>query len=133
VPSHPDDPSIKDEDNLWRRFPPRYVVGDGKGGLRPTSQAFHHGDGGEISVNVEGVAELDSITARYPQESVAAVKARIPREKRYTVLYVEDPGNPGHAEIWPPERLTEGKRKCAEHMAKNAVIVYMGGSPTEPI
>lgn len=49
-----DDASIADEDQLWRRIPPSFIVPDkNTGDLRPSSQAFNDSsDGHPMSVYV---------------------------------------------------------------------------------
>jgi hypothetical protein len=119
---------------LWRRFNPRWVTDDGKGGQRASSVAFRHGDAHEISVNVARLADFDRLIQTYPRDALAEVLARIPREKRYTVLLVPEEGNPGHAEVWPPDDMTGiGKRACSEHMARNSTVIYLGGQAAEPV
>jgi len=53
-----DDVSIQDDDNLWRRITPEWIVEDKNAGeLRPSSAAFQdHPNGSAMSVGIASVA-----------------------------------------------------------------------------
>ena len=63
-----DDPSITDEDSLYRRILPSWVVPKIGGGFRPSSSAFLDNRSGEVSVNVARLTTQERVLATYPEQ-----------------------------------------------------------------
>ncbi|HEU5406233.1 MAG TPA: hypothetical protein VFU48_00595 [Nitrospira sp.] len=109
-----DDPNILDEDDLWRRLRPDWVIND-NGAIRISSAAFwQDGEVGEISVNVARLTTKDKLLANHPTHEIGAIEAGYPRrELGFSVAFEEDPGNDGHAHLYPPVGATKSARKRA--------------------
>jgi hypothetical protein len=83
------------------------------------------GEVGEISVNVARRTSVEQLLAAHPTHSIGDLEAAFPRnELNYTVAFEEEPGNPGHAHMYPPETFTRSARKKARaKMGKKALII----------
>lgn len=100
-----DDPTVADEEELWRRIHPEWVVSNA-GGTRVSSAAFKESSG-EISVDRANLTNAEAALALYPHHGLAAIEARVPRSLgAYVVRARPTPDNPAHAVICP--RPTRG-------------------------
>ena len=120
-----DDPAILDEDELWRRLLPTWVVEE-NGKVRISSAAFwQDGEIGEISVNVGRLSTKGKALETYPTHSLGALEAIFPRRQLgFTVALEDDPGNQGHAHIYPKEGMSKSaRRKASGKMAEQAIII----------
>lgn len=106
----PDDPSIGDEELLWRRIMPRWVVSDGRGGMRPSSAAFqnyrdsegHRHNAFSVSISSEaqesGVGPEEYVEG-FPGYGVAAFPARLARSLDQRVARVPRADEPAHGHV----------------------------------
>lgn len=116
-----DDPSIPDEDRLFRRVQPNQLVPIAEGMLRPSSAVFKQI---EMSVNIEslmiqqGRPPEDTLT-EYPGQYLTSVIAGEVRAKGYPIVKDTDPPNdPAHGLV--PGRKTDS---FANHMVKRCVWI----------
>ena len=72
-----DDPSILDEDSLWRRVPPCHFVPDhNEGVIRPSSAAFtDHQNGTPMSVSLAKETVEAAVLEGHPGFALAAFSA----------------------------------------------------------
>lgn len=101
-----DDPSIADDDPLWRRIPPRHFKRDQPGGvLRPASAAFdNHPDGSPMSVVLgkqvlKGGRSPADFLANFPGYGLVSFPAGLARKHRQFVVRSPLPDEPAHAEV----------------------------------
>jgi hypothetical protein len=114
-----DDPSIKDEDKLWRRIPPRHVFKDENlQKTRPSSAAFEdHPNGSPMSVFVERlVREADSsemeVMLGHEEYALVAITAGFCRKLNLKISLEPHPDTPGHAVVFG-NKTGSVKRKLA--------------------
>jgi len=117
-----DDPSIKNEADLWRRIPPWHFVPDeNRGGVRPSSAAFENDpDGNPMSVfvaelvRVAGKDEKDVLTG-LKDFALASVTAGFAREQSQSVA-LEPADFPGHAVVFgkKPKSVSRAFAKSAK-------------------
>lgn len=101
--ARPDDPSISDDAELWRRIPPKWIVRDeNRGRHRPTSAAFGNDrHGGPMSVFL---AAIMSEAGRGPDDALtghegyfpAAFTAGFARSQAQSVVHDPLPEEPAH-------------------------------------
>ena len=111
-----DDPTILDEDGLWRRIPPRHLIFDENlRCVRPTSAAFEdHPNGTPMSVLLEktilreGRGPEDAVQ-RHEGFSLGAITAGLARECRQRVARDPLPDEPAHALVCG--KKTKGVRR----------------------
>jgi hypothetical protein len=101
-----DDPSIADEDPLWRRIHPTQIVRDQQTGeLRPSSAAFEDPSNGTAMSVVLGVLamsagrDVDDVLAAHPEHSMAEILAGDARECEQAVYPAPIPEEPAHGEV----------------------------------
>ncbi len=119
-----DDPTISDDEELWRRIRPLWVIRDNnQGGWRPTSQAFHdHPDGSPMSVFLASVMQA---AQRPPTDAVrghegfhlAAITAGLARSLDQRVVRDPQEDEPAHGSV-----VGQKKRACRK-LAKAATWV----------
>lgn len=88
-PEDQDDKSITDESLLYRRIPPHWVVPDGEGGLRISSQGFNDP---QMSCNVGDCLDRsdygpEDLLEAYPEFGLATITAALAREESQSVCY----------------------------------------------
>jgi len=118
-----DDPSIADEDALWRRILAHrgWIVRASNGGFRPSSVAFLDNLNGEVSVHVARLTTKDLVLADYPDQSLAEILAHVPRSLGHVVAFDKKPNDLSHAVICPPPQIPNKRRKRdAREMAERA-------------
>ncbi len=103
---------ISDEDDLYRRIPPEWYVEKEE---RISSAAFRHL---ETSVDWARYTTPEKTVAGFPNNHVAALQAKIPREKKQEVKHVPDPDNYSHSLI-----IGKKTRSFARFLAKNCRFV----------
>ncbi len=102
-----DDPSITDDEILWRRVRRDWTT-TSEGVFRPTSQTFKDRKSFELSVHIARMTSVEMIRANYPGEGIAAISAGLVRSLGDYKL-VRDPilnepltpDDPSHALICP--------------------------------
>lgn len=130
--------AIGDGEDLWRRIlpDPDWFAQRDDCSWRPSSASFLDRRTGEVSVHVSSLTTVDAALAGFPNHSLAAIKARIPRELGYAVA--PDPirgdpvlaDDPSHALICPPPEMAKGKRKAhAREMALRSTWVVLCDPP----
>jgi hypothetical protein len=116
-----DDPTILDEDDLWRRIHPGWVVPDNnRGGLRPSSQAFLDSpDGSPMSVLLakEDSPERAMSATVWSGWSLAAIKASVARQNGQGICRDSNEEDPSHALVFGE------KKKARKQLAQAAVWV----------
>ncbi len=127
MPQYPDDPSIRDADELWRRVPDQaeWWKWESDGSVRPSSAAFFDNRSGELSVHLGRLTTQDRVLGTYPQPYLAEILAEVPRSvvPPHAVAHVpeEGDGDDSHCLICPPDNCTSNeRRKAAKAMAKRA-------------
>src|SRR4051812_24682209 len=80
-----DDGSVHNEEALWRRILPVWMVKEPDGRLRPSSVAFLDRCTGELSVHRAKLTSTTFILRAFPTHSVAEVRAKVPRELKLAV------------------------------------------------
>ena len=105
--AYTDDPTVRDDADLWRRIPPwHFVADDNVDGVRPSSAAFEdHPDGSPMSVLL---AEIVAETGRRPVDvlaahggyGLAAITAGLARESGQGVARKPRRDEPAHAEVF---------------------------------
>ncbi|HEX9271498.1 MAG TPA: hypothetical protein VGA01_04705 [Candidatus Binatia bacterium] len=115
-----DHPTIKDDDQLWRRIPdlPQMIKKLPDGTCRPSSAAFKDGLDGEVSVHLAKLATKKKALAKYPEYGLVEIDAGLPRSLGHSVIYKPLPEDPSHAVIVPPQSHSRSRRqRDAEEMA----------------
>lgn len=100
--SRVDDPSIEDEDRLWRRISPQHIVMDHNSGReRPSSAAFTDSRRTQTPMSVyieklviESGRTHEDVMGRYPEQSLVVFPAAIPRSLGLGVAKEADPEYP---------------------------------------
>ena len=116
-----DDTTIADEEALWRRIPPGWIVSDSnQGGVRPSSQAFHdNADGSPMSVFLEKVMRQigrvpDDALRGHEHFSLATITAGLARACKQGVAKDPEPDQPAHAVVFGKKTKKGVCRKLAE-------------------
>lgn len=124
-----DDVSLGDRELLWRRIldrPMEWFTEEEDGTLRPSSAAFKDSTN-EVSVNVASQTSLDAVMDGYGDQGLVSIPAGLPRSLNHIVAATverDDPDDPSHRVICPPENLGKKQRmKAAKEMAKQATWV----------
>jgi hypothetical protein len=137
-PRSDDRVSIRDEEDLWRRvFPDRgCFVPTGSGTWRPSSAIFLDRRTREVSVHISSLTTVEAVLASFPDHSLVAIKAAVPRALGYAVTpdpIHDDPVLPddaSHALICPPPSAGINKIKAhAREMALKATWVVLRDPP----
>jgi hypothetical protein len=115
-----DDPTIPDSEGLWRRIPPSWIVLDKETGEWRLSSVAFIDRRGELSVELSSLTTAEQSLVRYPEHSLAEVKAIVFRERGYGVVPDPLPDNMAHA-------LVSGKitKTHAREIARAAVWVIL--------
>jgi len=101
APKPPDDPSIGNDDLLWRRVPPEQVVFDENlNRLRPSSMAFQNTSGTSgMSVNIAAETTVENTLRESENLLLVEFPASVPRGVGQGVIRNPLPDNPAHAEV----------------------------------
>jgi hypothetical protein len=96
-----DDTTIQDEDDLWRRIPPNWIVPDeNRGGWRPASQAFNdHPDGSPMSVKLAKEERIEDVMASHSGFFLVAISAGLARQCEQKVARDPLPDNSAPAVV----------------------------------
>lgn len=101
-----DDSTIENDWRLFRRISPQWVVPDGAGGSRLSSQAFqnHPTNPLAFSVHIERVLQQlglpnESIIAGHSGYSVAAITAGLVRQHKQVIQRAAETADPAHAHV----------------------------------
>jgi hypothetical protein len=108
----PEDPTIHDDAELWRRIPPWHFYFDDKlGRTRPSKAAFEDdGDGSPMSVVLAAESgRLEAALAGHQGYALATITAGLARACGQRVARDPTPGDPAHAIVIG--RKTDGIRR----------------------
>ncbi len=92
-----DDRSITDEDQLWRRIPPRHCIDCPGERCRPSSQTYEDDEDGTLSVDIGRLTSVEAILSGHDGYAVAAFSAGVARECGLIVIGDPLPLDPAHA------------------------------------
>ncbi len=107
-----DNPSILDDDNIWRRIPPQHLIEDSNalGGYRISSAAFDDSpDGTPMSGFWErlhqqmGLNENDALSG-HENFSLASFKAKLARQLEQGIQHDPTEDAPAHVLVFGPKR-----------------------------
>jgi hypothetical protein len=129
MPERVDDPSIGDDEVLWRRINPDWIQVEVDGTVRPKSMAFVDRRSQELSVHIASImADPNLALHDRPDDSLAAIRAGHPRSLGYAIVRDPKPDDPSHALICVSTaqgetgKITQGD---ARKIAKQAVWVVL--------
>ena len=102
-----DDPTILDDDRLFRRVRPNQLIPESDGSQRPSSAVFKTP---ELSVNIESLMVQqgrppEDTHTRYPGEYLTSITARMVRAYNHPIVKATEPPND------PAHGLVLGKKK----------------------
>jgi len=121
-----DDSSICDEERLWRRIIPQWIVPTEDGKLRPSSSAFLDGYTGEVSVHIAALTDQYKALEGRPNDSLVEIKAGLPRSLGHAIVRDPTEQDPSHALICPPPEKPRKQRKSdARRMAEEAQWIVL--------
>ena len=108
-----DDPTIHNEDVLWRRIHPRWVKPDEKiGGVRLTSEAFQNSsDGSPMSVVLaKEHGNPEAVLEGHEGYSLASITACLARENCQGIARDPTQENPAHALVFGKKTEATSKK-----------------------
>ena len=116
MPPREDNPTIGDDEALWRRIRPEWVHRNPDGTVRPMSVAFQDRLSGEVSFQRAALTTVEQVLKDHPHESIAEIRAGLIRSLGYAVSL--DPNDPAHVLICPSPskahaRLMAGQSRWA--------------------
>ena len=133
----PDDPTVSDDETLWRRLPSRHNLRDWyeeiDGQWRPTSVAFldNRNATHSLSAYVSSETDLDRLKLDFPGWNIAGFLAEVPRAYNHSIQREPDQGYDSHVVITPPSEQwgKENRKKtlrktAARAMAKSSQWVH---------
>ncbi len=116
-----DDPSIKDDEGLWRNIPPWHLVRDDTSGtIRISSAAFDDDkDGSPMSVSLAEVVlqhgrNPEDLIRSLPDFALAAITAEVARGCNQGVIRDPTPQNPAHALVFGDKKRKRVRRRLAK-------------------
>lgn len=98
-----DDPTISDDDLLWRRIvnQPAWVSHNPDGSWRISSAAFIDRHTGEVSVHLARLTTQEKALVNRPDDGLAEINAGLPRSIDLVVAYDPTDDDPSHSLICP--------------------------------
>ncbi len=122
MPQREDDPTILDDDFLWRRIVnnPNMITRDSDGKLRPSSAAFRDGHTGEVSVHLARLTTLEKVLLDKPEVGIVEINAGYPRTLEHKIVHDPNDTDPSHTLICPPDKSPKQTKKDARLMAEHA-------------
>jgi len=117
-----DDTTIKDDEDLWRRIHPNWIVMDENAGARRVSSAAFDDslDGTPLSVLLEKVVietdrTAEDVMASYPRYPLASITAETARANQQGVAQTPQKDEPAHASVFGPKTksIKRAIAKCA--------------------
>ncbi len=116
----PDDPTITDPTELFRRIPPRWWVADEKasGGFRPATAAFEDDDDGHpMSVFIEKLLSAPSdCLVGHADFRLVKFTAGFARSVKQRIAHDQENGGPAHAVVAGPKTYSTQKKFVAAAM-----------------
>lgn len=120
MPEHEDDPSVGNDELLWRRVLPEWIHRDDKGNCRPQSLVFVDRLSGELSVHIARLTTLEEVVNQRPRDSVVQIKAGDARSLGYAIVAVPTSEDCSHALVCPSPT-----KRHAKLLARSAVWVLL--------
>lgn len=122
MPQRKDDPTILDDDLLWRRIVnnPHMVKIEPDGKIRPSSAVFLDGYTGEVSVHLARLTNFEKIRLDKPDVGVVEINAGYPRSLGQTIVADPTENDPSHTLICPPDKPTKKRKIDARLMAERS-------------
>lgn len=123
-----DDPTIFNEENLWRRVHPTQIWNDPNTGRLIISSAAFKGNS-EMSVNIASLTTRENVLLKYPEHSLAQFCAEVARTVGCIVIRDPLPEDYSHALVCgknPKGHLTDSQAK--KIAGQSSVIVYKNRS-----
>jgi len=102
-PEYTNDPTILDNDELWRRvFPGWWIWDENLDRVRPTSQVFQNSKGSSaMSVFLANeIGDPVNVLEGYPDYVLASITADLARQCRQGVARDTNPEKPAHALVF---------------------------------
>ncbi len=128
MPERFDDPSIADDEQLWRRIAnvPSMIKWNHDGTFRLTSAAFKDGIDGEVSVHLAKLTTQEKVLFGKPDVGLVKINAGFPRSLGHKIVYDPIEDDISHALICPPQGVSNKSReRDARTMAGKAQwLVY---------
>jgi hypothetical protein len=107
--SRVDDPTINDDETLWRRILPDWIHTEESGRVRAKSFAFIDRLSGELSVHIAAMTNRDAVLAIRPKDRIVAFKAGLPRSLGFAIVRDPTPDDPSHGLICPSPKGAKAK------------------------
>lgn len=127
MPQRVNDPSIPDDEILWRRIVPEWLHQEPDGTVRPGKVAFIDRLSGEVSVHIASILRDPNLALDgRPLDSLVAIPASLPRSLGLAIVRDPTPNYPSHALICPSP--TPAK---ARQLAKQSVWIVLR-KPSSP-
>src|SRR5438270_769778 len=102
MPQRVDDPTIADDEILWRRIVPEWLHQEPDGTVRPAKVAFIDRLSGEVSVHIASIMRDPNLALDgRPLDSLVAIPASLPRSLGLAIVRDPTPNDPSHALICP--------------------------------
>jgi len=125
MPQRVDDPTIGNDEILWRRIVPDWLCRETDGTVRPAKVAFIDRLSGEVSVHIASIMQDSSLALQgRPQDSLVAIRAGLPRSLGLAIVRDPKTEDPSHALICPSP--TPGK---ARQIAKQSTWIVLHEPP----
>ena len=105
------DLSISDDERLWRRIIPDWIIETPDGKFRPSSVAFLDGYSGEVSVHIAALTDREKVLEGRPNDSLVEINAGVPRSLNHAIVRDPTDKDPSHALICPPSDKSKNQRK----------------------
>jgi hypothetical protein len=132
MPPRVGDPSIGDDEVLWRRIIPQWVYQMPNGESRPSSAAFLDNYTGEVSVHLAALTDVHRVLAGRPNDRLAAILAGFPRSLGHVIACDPTENDPSHTLICPPPHKSKSQRKSdARKIAEQVRWVPLLATPSE--
>ena len=120
MPQRPDDPSIGDEERLWRRVHPKQIdLSSETGEPEVSSGAFSTRE--ELSIAISSQTTLETFVFNYPEHSVVEFTAGAARVLGCSVVRDPLPNDPAHALLCGPRsrgRLTQSQKELLKQVSR---------------
>lgn len=112
MPESEDDLSIPNDEVLWRRIWPDWISWSDSGSstTRPKSVAFQDRLEGKVSVSIARETTASRLLRCYPEHSLAAISASVPRKLGYFIVRRPTKEDPAHAVIFPSPTKANARR-----------------------
>lgn len=119
-----DDPTVNDDERLWRRVHPNQIIWDEDiKNYRPSSAVFR--PSGEMSVDIASLTTPEAVLSDYPQHSLVEFTAGVARKEGCIVVRDPLPDNPSHALVRgknPEGHLTKSQAKNIQQNSKWIIL-----------